>query len=331
MDIVINANCTFSQDGVNEGVCYYDFYIHALLALGFSLDNLPLLSLINAYEKLITHPPATHPPATSRGLSAGSIDNVSCLNPADKPRDVEIGRFLVSPVIWEASHNDAMIVSMGDCLKKGGGAHLDEAFEGLRAYFAEDNASLNRYDDTHWLLTCDAFSDIDAPSLPAMFHQSMMKVINQLDKTHEWARRLTEIQMLFASTPTCAPINGVWVSSHAIRATTVRECDTSVRVTLPYGHGSDGSSILVDDNTLANWLKHLGLAVTHITEVSKRLSYDVIILRDANQLTALPFYKKLQQQKIQWYWNDSVYETHPSRWWTRIWNAHQTTRTTRQS
>ena len=127
------------------------------------------------------------------------------------------GTWLVaSPIYWQATHNDAMIVACDEA--------LDLSDEESRAWFAVwaeclqlENIQLYYHDAYTWLIKPSALQPINALPVHALLQQPMMAHLKALDKTLFWSRILTENQMLFSAHPLNHarkdryPINGVWI------------------------------------------------------------------------------------------------------------------------
>lgn len=122
----------------------------------------------------------------------------------------------VSPIYWQATHNDAMIMACG--------AELDlpddesrRWFEALAAFLVHDKVKLHYHDAHTWLIQFDAAPPINAVPVHTLIQQSMMQQLKALDPTLFWSRFLTETQMFFSEHPLNKareeryPVNGVWV------------------------------------------------------------------------------------------------------------------------
>lgn len=153
--------------------------LNLLTALSYEQDNLPYAQVLAQYY----------------GLSG------DCL--------------IVSPISWEASHNDVIMSAQGPALC------LDEHearryFSVLEAYFKEDGHFLHWHDQHTWLLQKNNSIALLAPPVTVLAQQSLMPIISSLGTEHYWARILTEVQMLFAhlsfeSVTSRFPVNGVWI------------------------------------------------------------------------------------------------------------------------
>jgi len=129
------------------------------------------------------------------------------------PKDFPGSWLRVSPVHWEATHNNAMIVAAGEDLNL-----TDEASRKLcdafAAFLAEENMQLHYCNAGTWLLLCDTEVPPQTEPLDTALQSSMHRLLITLKKTPFWLRFLTESQMFFSGQPQddkVMPVNGVWV------------------------------------------------------------------------------------------------------------------------
>ena len=126
------------------------------------------------------------------------------------------GHWLIAtPVHWQATHNDAMIVSCGESL------NLSESqgralFQEFSNFVHGDNIKTHYHDACTWLIQADGKPDIISVSPHDIMHKSITPYLKSLDKTLFWQRLITEIQMLFSEARhQQASVNGVWIWSDA--------------------------------------------------------------------------------------------------------------------
>lgn len=129
------------------------------------------------------------------------------------PKDFPGDWLIVSPVHWEATHNNAAIVSGGDALNL-----TDEAshklYTAFSAYLAEDNMQLYYCSAGTWLLLCENQEPPQTQALHDVLQRSMHVLLEDLKNTPFWLRFITESQMLLSTQPqndATYPVNGVWV------------------------------------------------------------------------------------------------------------------------
>lgn len=264
MDVVLDAKGDFTFLSENPLPCYGDFYTHALLALGYSIDNLPLCSLISSFYS------DTH-------LS-----------------------WLCTPVIWEASHNDARIIFAGDNLPVSENVLID-AFNETAHFFEHDNILMKRHSPTYWLMDVpDTLPRNFAPNVMSMLYQSMMMTLQTLDAKHFWSLRLTEIQMLFEQNrASLQSVNGVWIWQD-------KSCHHALK-----------RRVISDDEQLLFWIKKQGGEGIAFSPELSFYEKDILILRDVTHLETIM--KKTSPFKTRWYWLDSVHDTPGLSFWNRLW------------
>ncbi len=107
---------------------------------------------------------------------------------------------VLSPIYWEATHNDAMMTQAG--------AASREIFDAFQIFVAEAGMRLHYHDAYTWLLQCDAEALPETKPLHLVLNQSMRPMLKALETEPFWLRFLTEAQM-FLSRSQCK-INGVW-------------------------------------------------------------------------------------------------------------------------
>lgn len=141
---------------------------------------------------------------------------ISALGHGDLEDAWEGDWLVASPIYWQASHNDAMIVASGEA--------LDLSEEESRCWFdawalslPADAFQLHYHDAYTWLIQAREAPPIHALPVQALLQQPMMSHLKALDATLFWSRVLTENQMLFSAHALNQaregryPINGVWI------------------------------------------------------------------------------------------------------------------------
>jgi hypothetical protein len=126
------------------------------------------------------------------------------------------GRWIgLTPVHWEASHNDSMISAFGAEL------HLNDAkgklyFEQCTSFLADDGEEFFYHSPSLWLMKISNKPLLNSPLPHKCKHASLMPLLNDWDSSLYWARLFTEIQMFFAASTfqsnedATATINGLW-------------------------------------------------------------------------------------------------------------------------
>jgi len=129
------------------------------------------------------------------------------------PNDFPGAWLVVSPVHWEATHNNAAIVAGGDAL------NLTEEvsrklFDAYAKFLAEDNMLLHYCNAGTWLLLCEDQASPQTEALDRVLQCSMHALLASLKSTPYWLRFMTESQMFFSvqkQEDADYPVNGVWV------------------------------------------------------------------------------------------------------------------------
>ncbi|MDI9818822.1 MULTISPECIES: hypothetical protein [unclassified Legionella] len=264
MQVVINK--TINRPANSEPlVSRGDFYSNTLFCLGFDESNPPLADLFRLYYQLE-------------------------------------GQWLIaSPVHWEATHNDAMIVAVDET--------LDLTEKESRLWFSEVAQFLKPYgldclyhDPYTWLLKVDNQPTISSRSVYAMLHQSTMPVLNALDKTLFWQRLVTELQMYLNSHPLNSnrfqqkTINGLWFWGE--------------------GHFKLPTKKIITDDEI--FLKVL-IDVERLAASSVFRKDSLICIKHSEHADLANLQEKTQQYAVEWYWNNLAYLKPAINWWSRLW------------
>ena len=169
-----------------------------------------------------------------RTLSAGKPQGLAAVIACQ--HQIEQPSLLLSPVHWQASHNDAMVMAEGDALD----LREDEAFavfESLKNYLAPEGLEMTFHDSYHWLLHAEQLPEIQSITVYDMPGKAMLPILEQLDPALYWSKILTECQMLLAQEPVniqrqgrgAAVINGAWIWGEGERSTAIKLRETTSR------------------------------------------------------------------------------------------------------
>ena len=220
-------------------------------------------------------------------------------------KGLEAGRwFIISPIHWEATHNDAMIVDDGREF-----AWTEQLsrnwFTEVSHFLAQDRCELVYLSPYQWLMKCpedSLYPHIKSLNLNHMLHQSIMPCLQALDSTMRWVRLHTELQMFLSSHPLnigCDPtktFNGIWIWGGGIFTPT------------------DKKVIITDDNFIQSLFPHQAVREKgkSATENLLWVTHDCHspILKEVEQLN--------QKNTINWYWNNQAYRMSCSPWYKRI-------------
>ena len=262
MDIVINAEIEALPDGHAPIKNYGNFYHHISVCLGHPNDFPPVADLLKRYH----------------GLK---------------------GRWLVvSPIHWQATHNDAMILASGHELQ------LTEQqarlwFTAFSDFIAEVNMKAFYHDAYTWLLQCDEQPQIVAKAVGKLQHQSMMPELKALDETLFWQRFITESQMYFSANSLNKnstqryPINGIWIWGNAILS------------------GSVQKSIVCYDPNLVELAKILSTNVSQYDPLSSYKKDRLLLCNELSQKQLEAIQTQVRQRSVRWYWNNIAYQSQP--------------------
>lgn len=112
---------------------------------------------------------------------------------------------IASPIHWEASHNDVMIVAEGPQ------AFTQAALQVFQKFLGTDGIEVHPYSSNLWLFQTTQLSVLNSACLHQVMHRSFKNFLVELPA--DWRTWFTEIQMLFHQElkPSHSPINGVWV------------------------------------------------------------------------------------------------------------------------
>lgn len=154
------------------------------------------------------------------------------------------GRWIaLTPMYWEASHNDSIMTAFGETLD------LDEAtaqmyFKQCTAFLADDGEAFFYHSPSLWLMKVNKKPLLNSPAPHKVMHTSLMPIIEQWDSSLYWTRLFTEIQMLFASCQfnhvngSRVAMNGLWFWGDGVLNTSERRVlsndDTLLECLSPY-------------------------------------------------------------------------------------------------
>jgi hypothetical protein len=270
MDVVVNGITKApaqSKSLLGQG----DFYQNILLCLGFEPQHLPLADLLKLYHHLS-------------------------------------GQWLIAtPVHWQATHNDAMLVADAK------GLFLSEQESRLWfnevANFLEKDDFTPVYHDAHtWLFKIESKPPLCSKSVHTILNQSLMPVLNSLDSSFYWQRLITEIQMYLSAHPlnlrreSGLAVNGLWFWG---------EGDFQIKET---------GRITTDDEVLLNWSATKGQSVKSLSTHSVFDKDELVIIQDLKPNELQELQEKIKNNQVNWHWNNCSYSTQAKSWWSRLWS-----------
>lgn len=269
MDVIINAQLDTVPEGAKEQLTQGTALLNLLVCLGYDSANPPLAELLSQYH---------------------------CLE----------GQWLiVSPVHWQATHNNAVITASGSLLAMNED-ESKEQFYRLSEYLKQEGLALYLHDQYTWLLSTNHKSLLNAKPVHLVLNKPLMLELASIDKTMHWTKFLTEIQMFFASSARHSLINGVWLWSSA-------------------SLGEKRNIKICADKTFYPLAQLCSTNVSLYQATSSLSEFDVLLV-DNWSLLSTSHQKQLEKIAVHWHWNNVGYEVSQVHWFTRLWrkliNAH---------
>lgn len=260
--LVINSECSVVPEGVQLLTSQRTALLNLLFCLGYEPEAPPLGDLLR------------------------------------KVHNLDGDWLIVSPVYWQASHNDAFIVAAGNDL----GLQEAEAklwFDLFANYFAEEDMSLHYHNVEIWLLQDRKKRPLKARPVHQLLGKSFMPELAQLDNSLFWQRFVTESQMLCASKPNFGVVNGLW----------------------PWGNAT-----LIDKKTAAICADASFFPVAKICSEQATLyspsvdlkKQDILLISEFSVLSE-QHQNELKKLPVYWYWNNTAYTRSYSNWFTYLW------------
>lgn len=267
MNVVVNADYNFSKtDGkiINQQTSYYQ---NILTCFGYSETEPPVGDLLRAFH----------------GLKGEW--------------------FVASPIRWQATHNDAMLVASDAQLNLNDQDAL-ALFDVFTNYAGEKGFRTYFHDNYTWLIQGDDMPLISAIPVQGMIHQSLFPYLKALDKTSFWQQFITETQMLFnepiPTRKTKSLVNGVWVwGAGSLRAPSAKKCLVNNK------HDYALASLL---STQVNYF-----SVEHIAKNALLIFESGIKQNELEKLEHL-----LASYSVCWSWNNLQYTSLPTSWFARL-------------
>lgn len=264
MDVIINSVCAGVPEGSRLLASQGSALLNLLVSLKYDPLNPPVADLLRQYKRL------------------------------------EGDWLMLSPVHWQASHNDAMIIAAGDDLQ------LDDIqsqswFQRYADYLAEEQMTLHYYESGLWLICVNQKPSINAKPVHHILNKSLMPELALLDTSMYWQKFITESQMFFASLPNETALNGVWLWGGA-------RLD-----------GQSPMSICADEH----FLELAKICSSNVSPYSPSLElkkFQIVLLNDFDVLSTQHKFQ-LKKLRCNWYWNDFAYTQSDSNWITRLWRT----------
>lgn len=261
MVVVINGELKAIPEGSTPLAAQQDYLLNLLMITGHDPDNLPLGDLLRSCHNLE-------------------------------------GEWLVaSPVYWEATHNDAMIVGLGNDLQLSD--KESRAWFAETARFLQEDAELFYHDAHTWLMRKTTQPPLHSPPAAKMHNVSMMPALQAMDSGFYWQRLLTELQMFLSAHPLNqqrtdkCPINGLWISGG--------------------GHVNFNADkpVFTDDSSL---LKTFPQQFHALDQNFKPHKNSIVLIRDPEHMPQFP-----ANLTTDWFWNNTAWKIPKTPIWTRLW------------
>lgn len=205
---------------------------------------------------------------------------------------------ILSPVHWQATHNDAMLMAFGSEL--GLTDNQSKAwFKKYADFLSQENKSLHYYDPTTWLLEITNQPNLNAKPVHQLLHLSLMPELARLDSSLHWQKFITESQMFFASSPNPTLLNGLW----------------------PWGGGSLSAPQAINlctDETFFELVQPLSSKVSLYSPSNSLQDCEILLLQEASLLSSTHV-KELTTSSVHWYWNNCAYAQQQQSWFSRLW------------
>jgi hypothetical protein len=264
MNVLINADCESIPLGAKELATQGSVLLNLLACLGHDTANPPLADLLKQHYQL------------------------------------ESDWLILSPVQWQASHNNAMIAALGTELE------LDEAqwkllFHSFSEHLRIDGMALYYHAPYTWLLSAGHKSRLNAKPVQQILNKSIMLELAQMDETLYWQKFLTESQMFFAAQHADSTVNGVWL----------------------WGNGVLGDKKEIRICTDPSFLELAQRCSTKVSTYHPDRSlkdFDILLLNDTSMLSQT-HQEQLNKTAAHWYWNNVGYDNPHVPWFTRLWRS----------
>ena len=262
MDIIINSSLSPLCKEAGEVKNYYQ---NILTCMGYSPNNPPVADLLRRYHNLE-------------------------------------GEWLIaSPIHWQATHNDAMVMACDDALDLPD-VESRRWFAALSNFLMNDPVKLHYHDPYTWLIQFEESPPLEAKPVHQLLQQSMMQQLYVFDDTLFWTRFITENQMFFSEHPlnkTRAgryPLNGLWIWGGG---------ELNERSARPF---------ICNDEAGCDLARLLTTDVSRYAADRKLPKKAVLLFADFDKQQASSF----EKYTVNWYWNNAEYITKPRNWFSRL-------------
>lgn len=264
LDVIVNANAEHVPEFAENMLTQSDTVLNVLACLGYDPMNPPAAELLKQLHHLE-------------------------------------GKWVVlSPIHWEATHNDALIMASGKQLGLTD-QQLQQYFEQYASYLAEEKLELVYHAPDVWLMRLTELPGPYSKPVHHVLQHSLMPELDQMDEHMVWQKLITESQMFFAAQETHTLLNGIW----------------------PWG-AADGfekksMTICADEHfiDLAQICSHHVLPYSPSVELS---SVSILLINELTSLSSA-HQEELKKHSTTWYWNNLAYTQSQLSWFARLWRT----------
>lgn len=210
-----------------------------------------------------------------------------------------------SAIHWEASHNDAMITATSQDLE------INEKesklfFQAIAKFLEADGFKPIYHDAQTWLFNIENKPAIKTKMPQALLHQSLMPVLEVMDKSGYWPRLITELQMFLSSHPlnlaraNHLAINGLWFwGSGELNINTLRP-------------------IATNDETIFSLIKNFCPQISYLTDNLTLEKNHLLIINNFEEINLPQLEKKVKKYSVNWYWSNLAYTVPQFSWWSSL-------------
>jgi hypothetical protein len=264
MDLIINSNCLLKTETQLPVATQGSWLLNLLAYAGYDPENPPMAALLSQYHELHGN------------------------------------WVVVSPIYWEAFHNNAMITAMGEQLAASED-ELSTYFHQYAEFLRAEGMALYYHDPYTWLISAPNKACLQAKPVQQMIDRPLINELSQIDATLFWQKLLTESQMFFASQPVQSKVNGVWF----------------------WGAGTLGDKKSISICTTEDYCSISQCCSTSVSLYNEQCilqEFDLLLIKELSVLSPA-HQQQLKKIPATWRWNDNGYTYCPSNWLSRLWRT----------
>ncbi|MDF1758070.1 MAG: hypothetical protein P1U74_07205 [Legionellaceae bacterium] len=210
---------------------------------------------------------------------------------------------VVSPINWQATHNDGMLVAAGRDFSLTESMGREWFFE-LKKFVDGEDIKVHYHDACTWLIQINDHPTNTSKPVYSLLNQSIMPELESLDDSLFWQRFITESQMFFNNHPlnktqgNNLAINGLWVWGGG---------KMSAKSTKP---------IIVFDEELLEIANLLSSNVSLYFEQKNLSRTSILLCSFADSLIKSGL--DLTKKTTYWYWNNFAYKIKATNWFKQL-------------